>query len=424
MRRQLIPILFGGRSGGISNLAGTVFLDWIIAGQFEFFLSGQTAVATDILEIRYTTLADTGFASSLGTWSDTLNLGEIDDGAVEIFEDLPASGEYLAQGRLVRGLQATAWSASVNFIIGPISFTSANFTFEENQTNIGTVTTDYPATFEITGGADEAKVSINSTSGLVSVVDLGDANFESPGDTDTDGVFEFEVTATRTADGVQVVDDFTGTVSNIVTEAAYAYRGFHFTTSGTIHTFSMDIGTASADRLVILGIARQASATAAPSSVTVNGHALTQAAGFGYVPGSGSEGGYYYGLVPTGDGSQTVTINYTAGAGTERFCWVWTATALQSNTPKDTAVNAAFGGGASMTMSVDGGDFMFAHYRATTNTSPAFSGSTEAPDNSRDATGVEVRGIGGDWLVNNTNAAFTIEFSGDATGIAAAISFK
>lgn len=119
----------------------------------------------------------------------------------------------------------------------------------------------------------------------------------------------------------------------------YSYRGSLFSqASGNTLSGSIDIGAASASRLVIVGLAGQNTPTI--NSVIVNGVALTQDVLFA----PGGYCGVYSGLVPLGTGLQNVTINYTGASFTSRSAFVLTANGLLSN-----LVQATNSGGAGNT---------------------------------------------------------------------------
>ena len=98
------------------------------------------------------------------------------------------------------------------------SFTSsAAFDAAENQTAVGTVAaTDSDADdsvtgYEITGGADQGAFSIGATSGVLTFNSA--PNFEAPSDTDTNGSYVVEVTATSGAGTRVMTADQTITVT-------------------------------------------------------------------------------------------------------------------------------------------------------------------------------------------------------------------
>lgn len=196
-----------------------------------------------------------------------------------------------------------------------------------------------------------------------------------------------------------------------VSGAAYVFRGSFFDNPpATSISSSIDIGTASADRLVIVGCCDQNAH--ALTSVVVNGVTLNididNTAGGGAAIASG--------LVPSGSGSQTVTVTWAGSGFEERFFTVWTATGLSSNVVKHTAA-----GIDPISIAVDAGDFLF-------SLSMAFSGaydwdaSTQAPTRTASIAGA---GSGffqynADWLIAATNPAFSIDESAGAIQTTAA----
>ncbi|MDC1011784.1 Ig-like domain-containing protein, partial [Flavobacteriaceae bacterium] len=75
------------------------------------------------------------------------------------------------------------------------SFTStASLTITEGTTSGGSVTTDETVTYSITGGADQANVTINPTTGAISI--SPSPEFDTPTDANADGTYEIQVTVT------------------------------------------------------------------------------------------------------------------------------------------------------------------------------------------------------------------------------------
>ena len=92
-------------------------------------------------------------------------------------------------------------SSSVTFEVNPIqdppSITSVmEFAIDENTTSVGTITGEDPdgdtLSYSITGGADSALFSIDSSTGEVSFIDKPD--YEDPKDEDLDNVYSVEIT--------------------------------------------------------------------------------------------------------------------------------------------------------------------------------------------------------------------------------------
>ena len=90
----------------------------------------------------------------------------------------------------------------------PTITSSSTPSVAENQTAVLTVSTtaqDVPAdsiTYSLTGGADQARFSINATTGVLTFIAAPD--FESPTDADTNNAYEVQVTANDGNGGTDV----------------------------------------------------------------------------------------------------------------------------------------------------------------------------------------------------------------------------
>ncbi|QAR33629.1 hypothetical protein EP073_09515 [Geovibrio thiophilus] len=107
----------------------------------------------------------------------------------------------------------------------PTFTSSASVSASENTTEAVTVTATDPdsasVTFSITGGADAAKFSINSTTGELIFVNAPD--YEHPSDSDTNNIYVVQVTATDgTNPAVQIISV---TVTDEINENAPAFTG-------------------------------------------------------------------------------------------------------------------------------------------------------------------------------------------------------
>lgn len=199
---------------------------------------------------------------------------------------------------------------------------------------------------------------------------------------------------------------------------AYVFRNsLTASGSGAVLTGAIDIGTASADRLIVVGTSCQNNVLM--TSVVVNGVTLTQNA---YVS-PGPSAGIFSGLVTSGSGSQTVTITFASGSFLTRSCVLWTVTGLSSNTAKNTAtasgVNPNTIGGSGVTA----GDLLFAADAVATGTTTSFAGSTETQAGQRQV-GSGPNSLGAaDWTVVSTSASFSIT-DGVASSSKAAASFR
>jgi hypothetical protein len=192
---------------------------------------------------------------------------------------------------------------------------------------------------------------------------------------------------------------------------AYVYRGSNSTTTtANAHSASIDIGTAAADRVVHVGIACQNAQT--PTSVVVNGVTLTQ----DVLNVTSPTAGWYSGVVASGSGSVTITVNYRAGAYTLRNMYVLTSTGLVSPTKKQ---SASLGSGSNISINVAPGDFLFAvGYR--TGGIANYTSSTEAPDGTNAADSLSREA---DWVVNTKNETFAVIPANNSGIVHAAVSF-
>jgi gliding motility-associated-like protein len=76
----------------------------------------------------------------------------------------------------------------------PSITSTASLTITEGTTSGGSVTTSEQVTYSITGGVDQGNVTINPTTGAISI--SPSPEFDSPTDADADGTYEIEVTVT------------------------------------------------------------------------------------------------------------------------------------------------------------------------------------------------------------------------------------
>lgn len=159
-------------------------------------------------------------------------------------------------------------------------------------------------------------------------------------------------------------------------------------------TYSIDIGTASADRLIIIAVDVQNGN--AITSLTVNGTGLVN----DVIQNSAS---VWSGLVTTGSGVQNVVLTVTSGGFLERDIHLWTATGLNSNVVKNTGtVNTSNDGSINITS----GDFLIATVLSTLGT---FSSSTQTPSNTYVVGGLNGRAA--DWNpTTSTSATFNVHF--------------
>lgn len=175
--------------------------------------------------------------------------------------------------------------------------------------------------------------------------------------------------------------------------ASYAFQGVQVSAPlGGNWTFSNNIGTAAANRLIIVCVASQGTTT----GVTVNGVALTQAIN----PGGGPS--LWYGLVTSGSGSQSITV--AGGVFFANGAAIYSVVGLGTNSPQSTSGTS---GNATTNISVTAGDFLFACENATSAPS-SWSASTQTPANTFSDTSTPLFINGADWTVASTNASFLV----------------
>lgn len=191
---------------------------------------------------------------------------------------------------------------------------------------------------------------------------------------------------------------------------AFTFKGMSSNGDGTTsRTFSIDIGTASSDRLIVvaLGIGN----TTGPTSVTVAGVTLTQ----DVLRANAQTCAVYSGLVTGGSGTQNITI---AGVGIfqEVAVAVFAAPGLSSSVVKQTSSNV----GGTTSISVAAGDFLVA-INATPGANSSYAASTETPTATRNVDTTGPRFTSAEWLpVISTNASFSVSGNQTPTCVAAA----
>jgi hypothetical protein len=170
----------------------------------------------------------------------------------------------------------------------------------------------------------------------------------------------------------------------------------HASAGGAALSTSIAIGTASADRLVV--VATNNNGGDAMTSVVVNGVTLT-------ADQNGATDGVsiFSGLVASGSGPQTVTVTWASGSFQIRGFALWTVTGLSSNLANQkTSFTAASG-----TISVTAGDLMFAIARGS-GSNPSWSTSTQIPAAVNSCYGPSPTGGAADWTMASTNASFSV----------------
>lgn len=192
---------------------------------------------------------------------------------------------------------------------------------------------------------------------------------------------------------------------------AYAFQGSDGTSSpiGTTNTFSIDIGTASADRVLIFATAVSSNPGITSVVLDPGGLNITMTQAAFYSPGS-PQVGLYYASVPSGTGTKGFAVTY--GSSVSFFAvsaHLWKATGLTSGTPVTTATGNGGGTSAGITISVTSPCFLFGLSAAQNGgVSPAYNYSTSTITPSGVHGEPATQGWSADWTIAATNASFSI----------------
>jgi hypothetical protein len=197
---------------------------------------------------------------------------------------------------------------------------------------------------------------------------------------------------------------------------AYVYRG----DSGDLGasspaTFSgVSLGTASADRFVVVCLIGFAAGATYGTTLTVDGSVTLNRDVFYNAAGSLRAEAFYSGVVSSGSGTHTIAA--TTSGESDFVMHVWTMTGASfafrhSASSTDTAHPT--------TISVTAGDFMFGGFTAANADHAWNTGSTQAsfadhPDSTFGGF------IGSDWTISATNASFNIVPNSNSNGFTAA----
>lgn len=172
--------------------------------------------------------------------------------------------------------------------------------------------------------------------------------------------------------------------------------------SGNTTDFTIDIGTASADRLIVVTAAWQntngiTSIIVDPAGANVT---LTQ----DVINEAGSSAAVYSGLVTSGSGSKTIRMTLVSGGFLNRGIAVWTITTLVSNTKKQSGSSALSSG--NFNISAQEGDVMFAAlYNDPNGSTRTYSTSSEAPTALRTS---HANNQFAEWAITADNSSFNV----------------
>lgn len=178
-------------------------------------------------------------------------------------------------------------------------------------------------------------------------------------------------------------------------------------TNASSYTFTAQaIGTAAADRYVIVGAAGSNTASE-PSSVTVGGVSATKAVG---TAGGNHSAGLWVALVTSGS---TADIVVTWPGSIDRCAiGVWSATGLSSVTPSNTATSNASPGSCTVTTLADGFAIAYSHLGYGTVTWSG-TGVTQDFNTSIEAS---VKNTGASAPTTGSNLTFTSTYSATFDG--------
>ena len=168
--------------------------------------------------VTYTT--SNGLTVSGTTWSVTLP--STSDGTYNVDAEILNDDGFVLSDSTSSELIIDTVGATIT---GPGSSTgsTASLSVDEEQTSVFSFTASETVTWSITGGADSALFTVNSSTGVVTFSSAPD--YENPGDSNTDNDYVFEITATDSLGNTTVqtvtvtVLDVTGSIAGTVTNA-------------------------------------------------------------------------------------------------------------------------------------------------------------------------------------------------------------
>jgi hypothetical protein len=220
-------------------------------------------------------------------------------------------------------------------------------------------------------------------------------------------------TAISSTDYAQIQS--TVTSSKAFLGAAFDDSGWHYSTQ------SIDIGSAAADRYILVAVGVQNSDT--DPTVTVGGVSLTKLGGGDF--SSTTDVAWYGGLVTTGTGAQNLVVTWASAAYEVKLSAAWKMLGLISTTPRVTPVRST---SSSLSIAAGAGEFLFYAMNGIGSIIGTLAAATEAPGREAAVTPSGSGGVGytADWTVVATNAGFTIPQNDvNSTGHAGvAITFK
>jgi hypothetical protein len=232
------------------------------------------ALSTDVVRVQVSAASD---------------FGSIDQQTTTTVADIEASlglaaladGTWYVRARMEQpeNTPASNWSNTVSKTIdatAPTITSSNTVSVDENVTLSHALTANETVTWSITGGADAAAYEISGST--LRWAGNGTKNYESPDDADTNNTYVVQVTATDTVGNAsnQTITTTVQDVSESVAASLTRTDGASSTSSGTtINYGTLSIGSADADRIVVVAIFGRMTGAGAVSSVYIGGNAAS-----------------------------------------------------------------------------------------------------------------------------------------------------
>ena len=195
---------------------------------------------------------------------------------------------------------------------------------------------------------------------------------------------------TAQAGAFALADPGTTKLTPPLPSTTFAFKGADASAvPGNPRPFTIDIGTHTSDRRIIVAVLTQ---DVGPMTVTVNSVSLT----LDVLETVNKFISIFSGIVATGDGPVTVNVLGVSDWTTVGVA-VWAATGLTTG-KKTTGSGASASHIASCTLNVAGGDYMFAVTSSPSASGSTFAGSTEMPTTIRASTATGPFATTGEWI--------------------------
>ncbi len=219
-------ISISNNNASVNEPAGSVTINVVLNASSTATISANytTADSTALAGADYTAVSGT-LTFAPGELSKTIVIPILDDANAESTEtiklilDHPINAAIIGGLSLIYILDDESGDAVPPVITGPDGNTNtttgatSSKSIPENSTNVFTFTANEPVTWSITGGADQAKLSIDPNTGVVSFITPPD--YELPTDSDGNNTYVIVITATDLF-GNTTTQTLTITVTNVI----------------------------------------------------------------------------------------------------------------------------------------------------------------------------------------------------------------